>query len=291
MRRAALTLVETLIVIAILATLIGLLIPAVMKARASASAARCRDMLRQVGVAAHGYQAAHSALPPGVSYKAGRAAEPYMSWLTRLLPHVEQDALWQQAVAAFRQSRDFSTDVHRPILATKVAAFLCPADPNNEPTAFVDMTVAFTNVLGCNGVDQYLRDGLLFVDSRTRLGDIPDGASNTVLAGERPVSPAAVYFGWWYAGIGQDRDGSAEFLLGAREEKVHATFNYCKFVNSRFVPGRPDNHCDLLHFWSHHPGGAHFLFADGAVRFLPYSADDLLPALATRAGGEAVTPP
>jgi prepilin-type processing-associated H-X9-DG protein len=36
------------------------------------------------------------------------------------------------------------------------------------------------------------------------------------------------------------------------------------------------------------PGGAHFLFADGAVRFLPYAADGILPALATRAGGEPV---
>jgi hypothetical protein len=44
--------------------------------------------------------------------------------------------------------------------------------------------------------------------------------------------------------------------------------------------------CDLFHFWSLHSGGGHFLFASGAVRFLAYSADELLPALATRSGGE-----
>jgi prepilin-type processing-associated H-X9-DG protein len=49
--------------------------------------------------------------------------------------------------------------------------------------------------------------------------------------------------------------------------------------------------CDLFHFWSLHPGGANFAFADGSVRFLTYAADDVLPALATRAGGEAVTVP
>ena len=41
-------------------------------------------------------------------------------------------------------------------------------------------------------------------------------------------------------------------------------------------------------FWSLHPGGANFAFADGSVKFLRYSAADILPALATRAGGEAV---
>ena len=43
------------------------------------------------------------------------------------------------------------------------------------------------------------------------------------------------------------------------------------------------------HFWSPHGGGANFAFADGSVRFLAYSADAILPALATRNGGEVVS--
>ena len=49
--------------------------------------------------------------------------------------------------------------------------------------------------------------------------------------------------------------------------------------------------CDLFHFWRLHVGGAHFAFADGSVRFLSYSVNPLMPALASRAGGEAVTLP
>ena len=47
------------------------------------------------------------------------------------------------------------------------------------------------------------------------------------------------------------------------------------------------NQCDMFHFWSLHSGGAHFLFADGSVQFLSYASAPLLPALASRAGGEA----
>jgi prepilin-type processing-associated H-X9-DG protein len=49
--------------------------------------------------------------------------------------------------------------------------------------------------------------------------------------------------------------------------------------------------CDVSHFWSPHSGGANFAFADGSVRFLSYSADPILPALATRSGGENVEIP
>jgi hypothetical protein len=47
----------------------------------------------------------------------------------------------------------------------------------------------------------------------------------------------------------------------------------------------------VLHFWSRRPGGAHFLLGDGSVRFLSYAANNILPALATRGGGEVVELP
>ena len=50
--------------------------------------------------------------------------------------------------------------------------------------------------------------------------------------------------------------------------------------------GQVNRACDQFHFWSRHPGGANFLYADGSVHFLGYSADDVISAMATRAGGE-----
>ena len=47
---------------------------------------------------------------------------------------------------------------------------------------------------------------------------------------------------------------------------------------------KPD--CTMFQYWSLHGGGADFAFADGSVHFLSYSAVEILPALATRSGGE-----
>lgn len=98
-------------------------------------------------------------------------------------------------------------------------------------------------------------------------------------------------FGWWYAGWGQDKDGECDSVLGSRTLNLGNRYLSCSAGPYGYAPGRFDNPCDTFHFWSPHPGGAHFAFADGSVRFLRYSADDILPALATRAGGEAVAAP
>ncbi len=63
----------------------------------------------------------------------------------------------------------------------------------------------------------------------------------------------------------------------------------CTLPFTPLRPGRLDDACDVVHFWSLHTGGANFAFADGSVRFLSYRAADVLPALATTAGREIVT--
>lgn len=288
--RPALTLVELLVVIAIVGVLMGLLMGAVMKVRAAAISVRCRDSIRQIGLAAQHHDSTFGWLPVGCSWQGGTADQPLMSWLTRLLPQMEQAALWQEALNAYQLDRYCGAPPHLPILGKKMSIFLCQSDPRNEPALDGVRNVAFTNYLGSEGIDQYTRDGLLFVDSKIRLSEISDGTSMTVLAGERPVS-GGTRFGWWYAGDGQDADGSADYVLGAREQTVDVLFNGCPNYNNRFRLGDMNNICDNLHFWSHHSGGAHFLFADGSVRFLAYSADNVLPALVTRSGNENVSVP
>jgi prepilin-type processing-associated H-X9-DG protein len=62
----------------------------------------------------------------------------------------------------------------------------------------------------------------------------------------------------------------------------------CSFP-ATYGPGRIDNNCDFNHFWSSHPFGSGFVFADGSVRFLMYGNSGVMNALATRNGGESTT--
>jgi prepilin-type processing-associated H-X9-DG protein len=80
-------------------------------------------------------------------------------------------------------------------------------------------------------------------------------------------------------------------ILGVTERNDGPMYRGCPRGPYSFSPGQPGNQCDAFHFWSLHTGGANFLFADGSVHFLTYSAGPIMPALATRGGGEAVTVP
>lgn len=292
MRRAlrGFTLLELLVMVAILGALLSLAVPAVVRVRESASRTRCANNLRQIGLALHAYHDAHGQLPPGTSFRDGKDPLPFMSWLTRLLPFVEQDALWQQALAAYGLDKDFRDDPPHVGFGTFLPLYLCPSDPSSAGSRWVSgLRPAFTNYLGNEGTNSSRLDGVLFLDSRTRLTDVTDGTSNTLLAGERPPSPDGM-FGWWYAGLGQGLDGSAEHVLGARERNFY--YSGCLSGPYEYGPGRLGNLCDTFHFWSVHAGrGANFLFCDGSVHFIPYAAAPVLPALATRAGGEVVTLP
>lgn len=288
--RIAFSLIELLVVIAILGILIGLLLAAVQQVRAAAFRAECANHLRQIGLALNGYHDTQRSLPPGMSKDIDGGSYPYLSWNARILPYLEQADLWRDIQNAYKINPNFlyvPPHVHR---TTVIRMFTCPADDRSfKIESFPNGQVAaFTAYLGVEGTDQFTHDGMFFLDSRVSFADATDGLSNTLLVGERPPS-ADGRFGWWYAGWGQNKTGSAEMILGVRERL--ATDEPCPPGPYHFALGSDRDDCAFLHFWSKHPGGAHFLFADNSVRFLNYGADPLMPALATRAGGEAVAAP
>jgi prepilin-type processing-associated H-X9-DG protein/prepilin-type N-terminal cleavage/methylation domain-containing protein len=288
-RRRALTLLELLVVIGIVGILIALLLPAVQRVRAAASRTQCANNLKQIGLALHLHHDTKKVFPSGVRWQKGKDAMLFSSWLAQILPYIEQQSLWDATVAAYRQSRNAANNPPHAGYATVVMLYVCPADGRGEqPQVAVrdNRMVALTSYLGVEGLDLTTRDGILFRDSRVRIADVSDGLSNTLLVGERPPSPD-FQFGWWYAGAGQRFTGSCDMVLGVREQNVmRIAAGSCAPGTYSFAPGQLNNPCDIYHFWSLHSNGANFLFADGGVRFIAYSAAPLLPALASRAGGE-----
>jgi prepilin-type processing-associated H-X9-DG protein/prepilin-type N-terminal cleavage/methylation domain-containing protein len=294
-RERAFTLVELLVVIGIVSVLIGLLLSAVQNVRTAAARADCQNRVKQLALALHNYHDTRQCFPPGHRSLTHPDRMPFSGWTVSVLPYIEQATLNTQAQAAYRVDRyPFHNPPHTG-LNTVVPAFICPLDSRITTAQRGQRTgtvAAFTSYLGVAGLDAVTtRNGMLFQDSATRLTDVPDGTSNTLLLGERPPS-ADFQFGWWYAGAGQQLTGSADLVLGAREPNLLLVT-----VNSPCGPGRYlftaatgfDDPCGMFHFWSPHTGGANFAFADGSVRFIKYTADPIMPALATRAGGESVT--
>ncbi len=289
----AFTLLELLVVMAIIGVLIALTLAAVQRARGAADRVECANHLKQIGIALHAYHGIHSRLPPGCSYQNGADQMPHVTWMTRLLPYLEQHALWDEAVEAFKQNKFFETPPHYPILGQIIPVFTCPADSRSlEPLVFrLGFEVAPTAYQGVEGTNQYKHDGVLYLDSKVRFPDVSDGTSNTLMVGERPPS-ADKAMGWWYAGWGQDKDGSADSVLGLNEMNSYSgTQGSCPPGPYQYGPGNIDNQCEVFHYWSLHSGGANFLMVDGSVHFLRYDAAPLMPALATRNGREVVALP
>jgi prepilin-type processing-associated H-X9-DG protein len=268
--------------------LLALLLPAVQQVRTAALRIQCANNLKQLGLALHQYHGTRGTLPAGVGGSGPSVPFPYLGWEAHILPYVEQDNLWQATEDAFRRDRfPFDNPPHVG-MATVVPTFICPADPRvRAPQPSPYGMVALTSYLGVEGTNQRSRDGVLYLDSSTRFTDIADGLSNTLLVGERPPSPD-FYLGWWYAGAGLGTaTQSGDMLLSVREtNSAGARYANCPPGPYHFTPGSWSNPCDVFHFWSPHSGGAYFAYADGSVHFLPYSADGVLPALATRSGGE-----
>jgi len=189
------TLVELLVVVAILAATIGLLLPAVQTARETARRSSCTNNLRQIGLAAANHESARGRFPLGAESRQWdeRPDFPHQffrwSVLAHLAPYYEEERLLRSLDLTVPLYVGLSPgDIalqNRPIVKLTVPLFLCPSDVGLP----VSDLFGPTNYAGCTGTGidggtPFATDGLFGINSRTRVRDIRDGLSKTVAFSE-----------------------------------------------------------------------------------------------------------
>ena len=268
------TLIELLVVIAIIAVLIALLLPAVQQAREAARRTQCRNNLHQIGLALHNYHDTHSCFPPGVV--SGTVTCQYHSWMTMILPFVDESALYNAYNFDTINSDYYSkcaTDAgeNATVVQSLLAQYACPSD--TEPYVLCDArTTNYVGNFGTNKNNSSSSDpgtgkGLFWLNSIVRLRDIRDGSSQSIAVGEAQSGVRAINHGPTWA------NGKSSNVLGTTYSPMNDT------TSSN----------NLYSFVSRHEGGAFFLFVDGQVRFLSENIDmATYRALSTIAGNEIV---
>ena len=294
------TLVELLVVIAIIGILVALLLPAVQAAREAARRATCKNNVKQISLALHLYHDTHRTFPAGSMYalSLGPVTSGPYSWgmMALVLPYLEQGAAYDTIDFTTTDCGAFIRQLQAAgepdPSSNPMSVFICPSDPYGSQSLLSGPTGPLQwsgdcgllypgNYLGVAGDDEesanclgiFRGNGVFYDLSSTRFGDVTDGTSTTVMVGERGI-PNDLGWGWTICG-------------GTECEHYIAT-------DRGLSPGDdlPSYLSILQHFWSWHPGGAHFALTDGSVRFLSYEIDyNTYIGLSTRNGGEVVASP
>jgi prepilin-type N-terminal cleavage/methylation domain-containing protein len=296
-QRAGFTLIEVLVVIAIIAILMGLLLPAVQQAREAARRTQCKNHLKQMGVALHNFHDAYRRFPTGGTTPwdwnnpQGLESPGYPDqgpgWAFQILPFVEMDQLKKGAV----HGQPATTDL---IERTGMTIYFCPSRRSNANQAgryLMDYASA-TPADSPNSWDQFWYGEIWTIpknvryrgiivrggDRRvSRFKDIRDGTAYTLAIGEKWLKPSNYDTGDWHDDRGWTDGWDPDIVryTGFRPVKDAQSTGYG---------------WEGYQFGSAHEGIVHFVMGDGAVRGINISLDaTLFNNLGSRDDGKDVS--
>jgi prepilin-type processing-associated H-X9-DG protein len=287
---------QLLVVIAVIALLIGMLLPAVQKMRESAARMQSSNNLKQIGLALHNFHAANGHLPAGVDDK-------HFSAFAHLLPYIEQGNLYKKIDFKKESDDKANADVRDTIIKT----YINPGELNNRP----DKKAGPTSYFLVAGTKSPLEDndGIFYKDSKLTLAGITDGTSNTLFCVEslpgdgtkKATTVARQIVRLKEADLKNIKDSTGvkdfeddKHIAGNRGgawidgRYLQTTMSITRAFNDK----KPDVDCGGA---GGHAGvrsvtgGTNVGMADGSVRFVSKTVQlSVWQAIATRAGGEVV---
>ena len=293
------TLVELLVVIAIIGILIALLLPAVQAAREAARRIQCQNNLKQIGLALQTFHDSKNHFPVGYTEE-GPPGTNFpccgFSWAARILPFIESYSAYE-AVNFTIQTNDA-----QPATKQFFPFYQCPSAPDNKlvnvsssgvrnaetnygavstwgpETPFLGaraMIRVIAKVDTAPGHDfEYYATGIMFDDSNTRIKDISDGTSNTIIVAECDYD--------------EDNDPWTVNCPNPNECKIGREWAGLTVLSTRFGINSWMARDDAA-IQSHHTGGAQLVYADGHVDFLDEGIDRLVfDHLGMRADGQVL---
>lgn len=267
--KPAFTLVELLVVIGIIGVLVGMLLPAVQRARESGRRTACANNIRSAGIALRSYESGRKVLPPAIDI----APRPDLpggtghAWSSFILPQIEHNELASRI--------DYEKHWNAPgknnaAADQRVSIYICPSGIVSYPGkqdygGIMGTSIVPTGSENPAGGGDFSSTGGL-INRPLQLATFTDGLSHTLLVAESADRGVTLDGQVTEAGLSKWANGTNSFSQ-----------------NTSFI-----NTPDVQNIRSRHPGGAHGVFADGGLRFLSENMDpDVLAAICTRNGQEA----